>query len=118
MAEERFERDAHWEGISLFNDGHFWHAHEQWEACWLGSDEPVNTFYRGIIQAAAALYHWRKGNLRGLNRSWAKSRAKLLPLAPSFGFLDLTAFIAAMDAFVADPPPADATTFPLLHRQK
>ncbi|NJL35275.1 MAG: DUF309 domain-containing protein, partial [Chloroflexaceae bacterium] len=23
------------EGIRLFNAHHFWHAHEQWEACWL-----------------------------------------------------------------------------------
>ena len=43
------------EGIRLFNAGEFWHAHEQWEACWLIAREPELTFYQGIIQAAAAL---------------------------------------------------------------
>ena len=29
--------DAYLEGIRLFNAGEFWHAHEQWESCWLAA---------------------------------------------------------------------------------
>jgi predicted metal-dependent hydrolase len=92
--------DAYLEGIRLFNDGEFWHAHEQWEACWLVAAEPEATFYQGIIQAAAALVHWKKGNLRGLQRNWAKGRPKLVALPPAMQGLDLHALIAAMDRFV------------------
>jgi predicted metal-dependent hydrolase len=95
------------EGIRLFNAGEFWHAHEQWEACWLVSSEPAKTFYQGIIQAAAALVHWKKGNPRGLRRNWEKGRPKLVALPESMQGLDLRRLIADMDAFVvAGGPPA------------
>lgn len=93
--------DSYLEGIRLFNDAQFWHAHEQWEACWLISVEPDYTFYKGIIQAAAALYHWQRGNPRGLHLNWCKSRRKLQSLATPYRGLDLEAFIDAMDAFEA-----------------
>jgi predicted metal-dependent hydrolase len=92
--------DPYLEGIRLFNEGEFWHAHEQWEACWKGTGEPDSTFYKGIIQAAAALVHWKKGNVRGLRRNWAKSRPKLVALPPVVRGLDLRALIADMDHFV------------------
>jgi predicted metal-dependent hydrolase len=92
--------DAYLEGIRHFNAGEFWHAHEQWESCWLVSSEPETTFYQGIIQAAAALVHWKKGNPRGLRRNWAKGRPKLVALPATMKDLDLRALIADMDRFV------------------
>jgi predicted metal-dependent hydrolase len=92
--------DAFREGIRLFNEAEYWHAHEQWEACWLGTGEPDSTFYKGIIQAAAALVHWKKGNRRGLLRNWEKARPKLLALPAVVCGLDLRALIADMDRFV------------------
>ena len=92
--------DEYYEGIRLFNMGEFWHAHEQWEACWLRATEPEATFYKGIIQAAAALVHWQRGNPRGLQRNRAKSRPKLVGLPPTMNGLNLASFIADMDAFV------------------
>ncbi len=93
-------QEAYDEGIRLFNAGEFWHAHEQWEACWLRADEPEATFYKGIIQAAAALVHWQRGNPRGLHRNWEKSRPKLASLPPIMQELDLQALISDMDRFV------------------
>jgi uncharacterized protein len=98
--------DKYLEGIRLFNAGEFWHAHEQWEACWLSSTEPDSTFYKGIIQAAAALVHWQKHNPRGLRRNWEKSRPKLVALPPMMNGLDLRALIADMDRFVLAGGPA------------
>lgn len=96
------------EGIRLFNAGEFWHAHEQWEACWLIAREPEITFYQGIIQSAAALVQWQRGNPRGLRRNWEKGRPKLVALPPVMLGLDLHALIADMDRFVqtgASSPP-------------
>ena len=92
--------NAYLEGIRLFNAGEFWHAHEQWEACWLIAHEPDLTFYQGIIQAAAALVHWQRGNPRGLRRNWEKGRPKLVALPPLMHGIDLRALIAAMERFV------------------
>ncbi len=88
------------EGIRLFNDQAFWHAHEQWETCWRASVEPDSTFYKGIIQTAAALVHWQRGNPRGLWRNWAKARPKLVALPAEHCGVDLRALVAAMDRFV------------------
>jgi predicted metal-dependent hydrolase len=98
--------DAHLEGIRLFNAGEFWHAHEQWESCWHATVEPEATFYKGIIQAAAALVHWQRGNRRGLLRNWEKGRPKLVALPARMRGIDLQALIADMDRFViAGGPP-------------
>ncbi|HEU4326818.1 MAG TPA: DUF309 domain-containing protein [Roseiflexaceae bacterium] len=93
--------DHHYEaGIALFNSGRYWHAHEEWEICWKTAAEPDATFYKGIIQAAAALVHWQRGNTRGLRLNWAKARPRLVALPPRMHKLDLGALIRAMDRFV------------------
>jgi uncharacterized protein len=88
------------DGVQLFNQGRYWDAHERWEHCWLMASEPEATFYKGIIQAAAALVHWRKGNQRGLRRNWAKSRPKLVAVVSLVDRLDLEGLIVEMDRFV------------------
>lgn len=101
-------RAAYLEGIKLFNAGHYWHAHEQWELCWLASDGQDALFYKAIIQAAAALVKWQQGNRRGLCLNWAKSRARLDALPPQYAGLDLGALRAQLDALAsgaADLPP-------------
>ncbi|KAB8143799.1 DUF309 domain-containing protein [Chloroflexia bacterium SDU3-3] len=92
--------DAHHQGIALFNQQRYWHAHEAWEQCWLGAPEPQATFYQGLIQAAAALVHWQRGNGRGLKRNWYKARPKLVALSPSYAMLDLARLVHDMDRFV------------------
>lgn len=99
---------AYLEGIRLFNAGHYWHAHEQWEACWLAASGDDALFYKAIIQAAAALVKWQQGNTRGLVRNWAKSRARLDKLPDHFHGLDLAALRAHLDLICAgtsDAPP-------------
>lgn len=88
-------------GIRLFNAGEFWHAHEQWEQCWLAAEGDDARFYQALIQAAAALVKWRQGNLRGLGLNWAKSQARLDTLPPRYHGLDLAALRAQMERVVA-----------------
>lgn len=88
------------DGIVLFNSDQFWHAHESWEEAWLAEPDPqIKLFYKGIIQTAAALVHWQKGNPRGLHLNWAKARGKLTQLPPEVLGLALPPLIEAMDAF-------------------
>ncbi len=90
-------------GIKLFNDAHYWHAHEAWEEAWLAEPDPqLKLFYKGIIQTAAALVHWQKGNPRGLHLNWAKARAKLAQLPPTVLGLTLAPLIDEMDRFEAE----------------
>ncbi len=99
---------AYLEGISLFNAGHYWHAHEQWEDCWRAAEGDDARFYQAIIQAAAALVKWQQGNRRGMALNWAKSRARLAVLPDTYNGLDLRALREHLDQMVAGaaiPPP-------------
>jgi hypothetical protein len=53
------------QGIAQFNRQEFFESHESWELIWLPAPEPDKTFLQGIIQVAAALHHFRRGNLGG-----------------------------------------------------
>jgi predicted metal-dependent hydrolase len=106
-------------GIELFNSGKFWHAHEEWEKAWLASNDPkLRLFFKGIIQTAAALVHWQKGNPRGLHLNWRKARAKLVDLSPHMLGVDLQQLIAYMDHFEAvegsglEPPRLEVDPLP------
>jgi uncharacterized protein len=96
------EADPHFrEGLALFNAGAFWHAHEAWETLWLASSGDTRVFVQGLIQVAAALVHWERGNQRGLLLNWAKARRKLAALPTPFAGLDLAALLAWMDGMAA-----------------
>ena len=89
-------------GIDLFNAHHFWHSHEAWEDAWKVEHDPqVRLLYKGMIQTAAALVHWERGNPRGLTLNWRKARAKLCKLPTHSCGLDLGGLIATMDQFEA-----------------
>ena len=75
------------EGVSLFNAGQFWEAHEAWEARWLQSDGDEKRFLQGLIQLAAAYHHVQRGTLSGGLRLFASSREKLHKFRD--GFLDV-----------------------------
>ncbi|MBC8160976.1 MAG: DUF309 domain-containing protein, partial [Roseiflexaceae bacterium] len=79
---------------------HYWHAHEEWETSWRLAQEPIATFYKALIQTAAALVHWQRGNPRGLLRNWHKARPKLVAVLALPCPVDLPRLLNAMDAFV------------------
>ena len=54
----------------LFNSGDYWSAHEALETVWRSiisdGDEAAARVWQGLIQAAAALLHQRRGNEHGV----------------------------------------------------
>lgn len=54
------------EGVRLFAEAKWWHAHEAWEQVWLQRpDTPEGRSCRALIQLAAALVQTRRRNARG-----------------------------------------------------
>ncbi|ACL24079.1 DUF309 domain-containing protein [Chloroflexus aggregans] len=105
--------EAFQSGLRLFNEGEYWHAHEQWEICWRAVQGMDAEFYQALIQTAAALVKWQQGNLRGLQLNWAKARRRLVRLPPVYRGIDLATLAATMDHLLADPGGASA---PVIHR--
>jgi len=93
----RFER-----GLMLFNSGDFFGCHEVWEELWLRSSGEDKLFYQGLIQAAVAILHAQRGNLRGAISTWRKACAKLDPLPMHRSGIALAEFRDGLAKFFAD----------------
>ncbi len=72
IADDKFHR-----GVSLFNAGEFFRAHEIWEELWLVEAEPDKTFLQGLIQAAAAFHHYSQRNFKGAESLVISAATKL-----------------------------------------
>lgn len=86
-------------GIELFNGGRFFEAHELWEEAWKRSAGPEKLLYQGLIHAAAAIIHTRKGNRGGARSQFKKCLARLTPLSPGFMGLALEELLADLRTY-------------------
>lgn len=64
-------------GIHLFNEARFFECHEAWETAWLKAEGVEREFLHAIIQAAAALHHFQRGNLKGFRSVGQRALGKL-----------------------------------------
>jgi hypothetical protein len=69
--------DPLWAGVLLFNEGLYFECHEWLEAAWKRSVGPERNFLHGIVQAAAAFYHYEKGNMHGARTLLGKALRRL-----------------------------------------
>lgn len=95
VAEDDFVR-----GLALFNRGCFFECHEEWEKVWKRSIGEDKLFHQGLIQAAVALLHVRRGNLRGAASIYAKARVRLDAFPDNHKGIALHKFRADLDVFI------------------
>lgn len=89
------------EGITLFNRGEFFDAHEVWEDLWRDCASADRRFFQALIQAAVAAYHHGRGNAAGATRLLRSGRAYMEPFRPTYLGLAVDAFWDAMAAHLA-----------------
>ncbi len=111
------DANAYRRGIELFNQQHFYDAHEIWEDAWRESIGHEKKFLQGLIQAAVALHHHSTGNLVGACSLLERSKRNLALYPEDFGGIRLTALILSLAAWresllSGSPRPA----FPKVHR--
>jgi mutator protein MutT len=87
------------EGIRLFNDGHYFECHEMLEDIWHPSEGQDRLHYQGLIQAAIALEHFRKGNLAGTFGLYEKACEKWSQLPPDYMGVNLRWLKETLDSF-------------------
>jgi uncharacterized protein len=87
-------------GIEQFNRQSYFESHEVWEGLWLRETGPARLFYKGLIQAAVALYHMTEGNAHGANKLLLGSQRYLEPYRPWYLGLNVDKFLAAMQCCV------------------
>lgn len=85
------------EGIALFNDAKFWHAHEAWERDWLGAAGDEKRFLQGLIQLAAAYHHVQRGTVSGAVRLFDAALEKLSSLEAGYHGVDRSEAVSRAD---------------------
>jgi len=76
-------------GAALFNAGLFFECHEWFEGLWKATEGERKEFFHGIVQAAAAFYHFEKRNMHGARTLLAKSIRRLAPYPSSYLGVDV-----------------------------
>jgi len=104
--------DRYLAGVSLFNAGEYFDAHEVWEDLWLDCPAADRRFYQSLIQAAVALYHWARGNRPGAARLFDSGRRYMEPYRPRHRGLEVDPFWRAVGAALGGALADDAGRAP------
>ncbi len=84
------------EAARLFDAGEYHDAHEAWEVLWLKNEGADADFFKGLIQAAICLHHWRDGDPDGARKLYRGHRRYLAPYLPTHRGVDVAGFLEAM----------------------
>jgi len=79
-------------GVALFNAGLYFECHELLEGVWRATPGSERAFYHGIVQVAAAFYHYEKRNFHGARTLLTKGLQKLEGFPDRYRAVDLGAF--------------------------
>ena len=91
------------EFIHLFNNEHFYEAHEVLEELWLQTSGDRKTFYKGLIQCAVALAHWQRKNPRGMIQVGERAMNALKLFNSETEGILLQELLNDFEAFLASP---------------
>lgn len=97
-------------GIGQFNECQFFECHETWEELWLDERGPARLYYKGLIQAAVALFHLANGNSHGAQKLLAGAIGYLSPYGPVYLGLDVDRFLAELSGCVTEAIAAGRAT--------
>jgi len=86
------------EGVRLFNEGHYFEAHEVLEDAWRAEPGELRGLYQGLLQVGVGLFHARRGNRRGALRLLDRGIARLRPFAPRSLGLDVASLLREASA--------------------
>ncbi|MEX1248882.1 MAG: DUF309 domain-containing protein [Anaerolineales bacterium] len=66
-------------GIKLFDNGHYWEAHEALEDAWKAETGPVRYLYQGILQAGVVYLQIERNNFLGMAKMFERCKKWLRP---------------------------------------
>jgi predicted metal-dependent hydrolase len=76
-------------GLRLFNQGHYFEAHEALETAWRDEKSPLRGLYQGILQVGVGYHHLLRGNHSGAIRLLDRAEKCLAPFPDQCSGIDL-----------------------------
>ncbi len=92
---------AYLEFIRLFNERHFFEAHEVLEGLWRKEKSADRDFFQGLIQIAALFVHLQKKNRFGAERLMKTASAYFQPYAPRHYGIQIKTILEQAEAAIA-----------------
>ena len=86
-------------GIALFNQAHFFDAHEVLEDAWRPARGRRRHFLQALIQVTVALHHHSRGNLVGARSLLARGGNTLASYPSVYAGLDVARLRASVEAW-------------------
>lgn len=85
------------EGIRLFNERHFFEAHEVLEDAWHRERGEARRFLQGLIQVCAGCHHYQNGNARSALAVLARGMDKIRGYPDAYWGLDVKQLLAQLE---------------------
>ncbi len=85
----RISREQFDQGVTQFNSGRFFEAHETWEDLWRALAGNSKRVMQGLIQAAVGAHHLQKHNRHGAHSLFRNALQKLSGGPRQFCLIDL-----------------------------
>lgn len=77
-------------GVSEFNNGKFYEAHESFERAWLDTPYPERLFSLALAKLSAGFTHHEKGSLTTANKFIKDTQQWIAPLPATYAEIDIT----------------------------
>jgi hypothetical protein len=103
-------------GLTAYESGDFFDAHELLEPAWMGARDPAERdLLQGVIKLAAAFVHGARSNPIGVAKNLRGARVLLVTGAPAASRVgvDVGDLVAAIDARLAAPISLDDAPIPI-----
>jgi len=88
-------------GIELFDNGHYWEAHEALEAAWKDERGPARYLYQGILQVGTVYLQIERNNFIGMAKMFERCQKWLRPWPGQCRGVDVAQLRADVAAAVA-----------------
>jgi len=95
------QNDLFLRGLTLFNTGDYFEAHETWEDLWRDASGDDRLFYQGLIQLAVTLVHVQQGNPRGVRNVWKTAQTKFKGLSSIYRGVEIPSLLRSMEDFLS-----------------
>ena len=88
------------EGLTYFNNGDFFEAHEVLEYAWRLDNSNRKSLIQGLIQFSVGCHHAKRKNWLGAETVLLRARKRLVPFQDSLNFVDVTKVLIQLDLLI------------------
>ena len=89
------------QGVDYFNREYYFEAHDEFEELWMDAREQTGrNLFHGLVNIATGFYHYRMGNLKGMQSQIGKGLEKLARVPDEYMGVDVANLTAEVRNYI------------------